>query len=142
MKRFIMLIPAALLVIACGGQTEEPAANADTAHNARNSLDYHGIYTGTLPCADCEGIETTIMLEMTGVFFRNTRYLGKEEDNLFAETGTYLWNEAGNTIQLEGARTPNRYFVGENVLFHLDMDGNRITGGLADNYQLMKAEAR
>jgi copper homeostasis protein (lipoprotein) len=30
--------------------------------NARNSLDYYGTYFGVLPCADCEGIRTTLKL--------------------------------------------------------------------------------
>jgi heat shock protein HslJ len=30
------------------------------------------------------------------------------------------------------------YLVGENRLFHLDIDGNKITGNLADNYILEK----
>jgi len=30
------------------------------AHNAQNVRDYVGIYYGTMPCADCERIETTL----------------------------------------------------------------------------------
>jgi copper homeostasis protein (lipoprotein) len=31
-------------------------------HNAKNSLDYIGMYKGIVPCADCEGIETILNL--------------------------------------------------------------------------------
>jgi len=32
----------------------------------------------------------------------------------------------------------SKYLVGENQLFMLDTEGNRITGGLAENYILKK----
>lgn len=31
--------------------------------NSRNSLDWEGTYKGILPCADCEGIETMVILK-------------------------------------------------------------------------------
>ncbi|MBW3467992.1 copper resistance protein NlpE [Arthrospiribacter ruber] len=111
---------------------------APDEHNARISLDYEGIYEGVLPCADCEGIETTVEIGPSYSFVKKTVYLGKDNDTKNEYSGTYKWNDAGNTIILEGVDAPNQYFVGENVLFHLDMEGNRITGDLADNYALRK----
>ena len=105
-------------------------------HNAKNSLDYIGTYKGNLPCSDCESIETTIALNQD-TYVKETIYKGKS-DKVFKETGTYTWNAAGNTITLSGSETPNQYFVGENVLFHLDADGKRIEGDLADRYKLDK----
>ena len=31
-------------------------------HNSQNSLDWEGVYKGILPCADCDGIETEIVI--------------------------------------------------------------------------------
>lgn len=107
-------------------------------HNAKISLDYIGTYKGSLPCADCEAIETTISLTENS-YVKETLYKGKSKE-VFKETGTYTWNEAGNTITLLGSEAPNQYFVGENVLFHLDADGKRIEGDLASKYQLSKVE--
>ncbi|MCH7403183.1 copper resistance protein NlpE [Belliella kenyensis] len=107
-------------------------------HNALNSLDYMGVYKGVLPCADCEGIETIIELESGNSYVKKTIYLGKKDQQVIESSGTFSWLEDGNTIILETEDEPNKYLVGENVLFHLDMDGNRITGELADNYRLVK----
>lgn len=107
-------------------------------HTAEISLDYFGIYQGVLPCADCEGIDTQIELGPGNSYIKRIIYLGKSEEEVFETTGTFSWNEGGNTITLEGENQPNQYFVGENILFHLDMEGNRITGDLAENYQLKK----
>lgn len=107
-------------------------------HNAKNSLDYQGNYRGNLPCADCESIETTISLTADD-YTKQTVYKGKS-DKVFKETGKFTWNEAGNTITLSGSAAPNQYFVGENALFHLDVDGKRIEGDLASKYQLSRIE--
>lgn len=107
-------------------------------HNAKNSLDYSGTYKGNLPCADCESIETTISLTEDS-YIKETVYKGKSS-KVFKETGKFTWNDAGNTIALLGSEAPNQYFVGENALFHLDVDGKRIEGDLADKYRLSRIQ--
>ena len=62
-------------------------------------------------------------------YVKRTKYLGKD-DKVLEGKGNY-WNEAGNTIKLDGIKdTPDKYFVGENNLTQLDLNGNKITGNL------------
>ncbi len=105
---------------------------APPAHNARDALDWAGTYTGTLPCDDCEGIATTVTLSPNGAFQLSQIYLGKEERH--STEGDFAWNDQGNTI------TANEFsfFVSENRLIQLDKSGNRMTGDLADYYELRK----
>jgi len=122
--------------------TAKPETSRDSAildgHNSSNSLDVDGLYKGTLPCADCEGIETEIELGKDKSFVKRTIYLGKD-GRIFEEKGFYIWNSEGNTITLSGIKNaPDQYFVGENELIQLDMKGDRITGNLADKYVLRK----
>lgn len=107
-------------------------------HNALNAVDYQGVYYGVLPCADCEGIETTITLTADS-YTKELVYQGKSKE-IITEKGTFTWNEAGNTITLSGSEVPNQYFVGENDLFHLDVDGNRIEGKMSSKYRLQKLD--
>jgi heat shock protein HslJ len=107
------------------------------AHTSNNSLDWQGVYKGVLPCADCEGIETRITLKKDGTFQRTMKYLGKD-DKVFSDEGKIVWDNSGNKITLKAENAEQLYQVGENVLFHLDKEGNRITGNLAENYKLMK----
>jgi copper homeostasis protein (lipoprotein) len=110
----------------------------DMAHNSRNSLDWYGTYKGITPCADCEGIETKISLKKDGTFKRTLKYLGKD-NNSFDDEGKFEWNIEGGKVTLIGEGSLSKmYLVGENVLFHLDIEGNRITGDLADMYKLAK----
>jgi heat shock protein HslJ len=109
---------------------------ADGAHNSRNSLDWPGTYTGTVPCADCEGIRTAITLRADGTFERELLYLGKSTTPM-RDSGQFNWNDAGSIVTLASAGgSTQMYQVGENLLFHLDRAGNRISGDLADRYVL------
>lgn len=104
---------------------------------AQNSLDVVGIYKGVLPCADCEGMETTIELKNDSTYSRLIKYLGKKE-NSFTASGKWTWVN-GFIINLGSIKEgPNQYFVAEGKLIQLDMSGNRITGELAAKYELKK----
>lgn len=142
----IFLVVMLFLVAACGTDTAEstdpsPAKPdgdpvVDTAHNSRNALDWSGTYTGLLPCADCEGIQTTVTLRYDGTFDREILYLGKSSEPL-NDAGQFSWNDAGSIVTLATADgTTQMYQVGENQLFHLDRAGNRISGDLAARYVL------
>jgi copper homeostasis protein (lipoprotein) len=134
----------ALLFSACSGQgansTSEPQATADPdpAHNSNTSLDWAGTYTGTVPCADCEGIATSITLDRSGDYVMRTQYLGKSTE-VYTAKGAFEWEADGNRIRLKGVDGgAARYQVGEGQLFQLDQEGERITGELPGNYILRK----
>jgi heat shock protein HslJ len=146
MKHRLILTIALLSVtiIGCKTQNKSTTVNPDQpvkmviGDNSANSLDWPGIYTGTLPCADCGGIATTITLNKDLTYKISTVYKSKSF-KIYEDAGKFTWNEAGSTIQLEGiTNAPNRYLVGENQLIQHDIDGNRITGSLADKYILLK----
>lgn len=131
---FRLLFPGllALGLLAC----KTSSKTSVTADNSQTSLDWTGTYRGTLPCADCQGIETVLTLHDNRAYTLNRRYVGREES--FRETtGTFAWNMAGSQITLsDDNATP--FLVGENRLFQLDKAGQRITGNLADRYVLTK----
>lgn len=109
-----------------------------TADNSANSLDWAGVYDGSLPCADCDALQTVVVLQKDKKYSIFKHYQGKG-DKVFQEDSTFNWNTAGNTIRLEGVKdAPNQFFVGENTLTQLDTEGKKITGALADKYVLKK----
>ena len=153
MKKVVIAVSLVFLsLISCQKQAEKDGKSGDTTtvvndsasstvsdeHNSQNSLDYLGMYKGVLPCADCNGISTNIILNKDLSYEIITVYLGKRE-KIHREKGTFTWNKDGNTIILnEIKNAPNQYFVGENTLIQLDMEGKRITGELANKYVLVK----
>jgi len=106
-------------------------------HNSRNSLDWDGIYTGIIPGADSMGINVRIILNKDETYIVNYQYIGRS-DQVFTYTGTFKWDERGNTITLDSDVIPPHYRVGENTLTQLDMRGRLIRGELADHYVLRK----
>lgn len=149
MKRYFLTLAAAVVMLwSCNAETKQ-TITTDTikktkevvmtdAHNAQTSLTWDGTYKGVLPCADCEGIRTEITLNKDMTFVIKSNYLGKEA-KVWEEKGTFKWDSKGLKIKLGGLKdTPNTYFVGENTLRQLDMQGNKITGAIADKYILKK----
>lgn len=109
-------------------------------HTSQSSLDYAGTYKGTLPCADCEGIEVELTIDMDSTYALNSKYLGKGDDKGNTKQGTYKWIDGG-TIELEDLDTgagPTKYKVGEGQIWQLDLQGNKVEGSLADKYILKK----
>lgn len=149
-KKWFICGIAALMVgmVSCNSQKKDTdgtkSAKAETetlatADNSQNALDWDGIYSGVLPCADCGGIQTSLELSRDGSFKLNQVYWGKDESD-FENSGKFVWNKDGNAITIGEGERMMKFQVGENMLTMLDREGNKITGELADNYILMKAD--
>ncbi|MBD1433122.1 copper resistance protein NlpE N-terminal domain-containing protein [Sphingobacterium sp. DN00404] len=110
--------------------------NPDPAHNSQNSVDWIGTYETVLPCADCPGIKTVLVLHEDETFQISSEYL--ERDTKFEDKGTFVWQNNGSTVHLKGKDTDIKLKVGENRLFQLDQEGKEITGDLAEHYMYKK----
>jgi uncharacterized lipoprotein NlpE involved in copper resistance len=154
MKKYLfLLVVLAVCSVACNNEVKQveakgtsvvvvndtttlPASSLDGS-TAKNSLDVIGAYKGVIPCADCEGIETSISLQADSTYTITTTYIGKQK-KAYTGKGKWSWVD-GFTIILDGIKdAPNKYFVGENKLIQLDMNGQKITGELAAKYHLTK----
>lgn len=149
-KSIIALSLVSVFLVACSktenknNQEQTPTATSeavavDSAHTAENSLDWNGTYKGVLPCADCEGIETELELNADKTYELKETYLGKGDGKAFESKGSFQF-DANNTsvIELDKTGDNRKYFVAEGYLKALDMEGNEITGDLADKYELKK----
>ena len=132
----ILLILSVFWMGAC--KTNSNTMSIPLGDTSQNALDWPGVYSGLVPCADCEGIATTIQLTSDKTYRMTTVYQGKSAEP-FVREGSFSWNTLGNIITLSGIENgPGQYLVGENRLFQLDMNGNRIMGELAEKYILEK----
>jgi uncharacterized lipoprotein NlpE involved in copper resistance len=123
------ILTTLLLLVFFGG-----CAAYDTHHNARNSLDYEGVYVGTIPCADCEGIRTVIRILPNQYYEKEQVYLGKSFDT-YASKGSFKWHPNGSIVWFDDGSS---FFIGENHLLMLDSNDNKIEGPLKDRYKLEK----
>ena len=150
MNKFGLFIALfAFTMMSCSNQSNKQANENDDLlttdekiidhHTSQTSLDFIGVYTGILPCADCEGIETMIELKEDNYYISHYKYLGKSgEDNEFTNEGPFTWNDDGNSISLQAEGEPTQYKVGENHIILLNAEGELNTGDMADLYVLKK----
>lgn len=116
----------------------ESKANSESASQL-TSQQWQGTYSGILPCADCEGIQTTLTLNQDETYQLEEVYLGKD-DSSFNSTGAVQWDETGTIITLvnDNGSTPVKYALEGDSLAKLDADGEPINGDIAALYQLTK----
>lgn len=99
-------------------------------------LNVPAMYTGTLPCADCPGIDYQLILEedqFTEIYNYQDRSPGR-----FEETGS--WKIEADTLTLVGLENLilKRFLLDEEKLILLNLQNEQITGDLADMYVLQK----
>jgi len=132
------LLLLAVIMVACAPSAEptDPDSAAPDMHSSSVALDWQGTYQGMLPCASCEGIQTSLTLGYDMRYALDRVYVG-ESDSLFTSAGSFEWDDTGNVVVLAGIQdAPNRFKVMEGALAQLDMEGNEIKGDLASNYRL------
>lgn len=153
MKNGIHFLLLLALLSACqSASNKETPANTDTTTAADAVLvdpdttgaalvpaGWAGTYAGTLPCADCEGIQTELMLAADGSYTLRRTYLGKANQKPVTETGTWQATN-GNAGLLLNADNPDRRveyrFTDGNTLTLLGRDGKELDAKL--NYTLTK----
>ncbi|MFD2596730.1 copper resistance protein NlpE [Sphingobacterium griseoflavum] len=143
MKKLFGLLVVGAFLISCvdlssSGESEAvdtssvESGPSTTGDNSQTSIDWVGTYEGTIPCADCPGIKTTIVINNDETFRIRSEYLDRGET--IEDNGKIMWHENGSVVHLKGKDTDLKLKVGENQLFHLDKDGKVIEGDLASNY--------
>ncbi|APX09950.1 copper resistance protein NlpE [Vibrio campbellii] len=100
---------------------------------------WNGTFTGTLPCADCPGIDITLVLSDDNTYILEQYYQEKGEAPIRTK-GMLSWNDAGDIVTLADELAPNQYLFSSMMLIKLDMNGEKITSDLAEFYQLRKKE--
>lgn len=146
MKIISGLILSLLAVAALDGCVSSCCrANADIkaeypAITERVSLDFPATYSGTLPCADCEGIRYMVNIWSDQVFFRRMTYLGKGEGEGMSvdDVGRWEFSADGHNIILHTKDEVSDMFAieGRDVFRKLDIKGQPIVSDL--NYSITR----
>lgn len=99
----------------------------------KKTLNFSGVYKGTVPAADCPGIEVTFAAGEDGTFRITYDYL--ERDGSFGTQGRYtVW---GNTVIAAGDNADSVFFRKEaGSIRMLDRNMQPVTGALEDMYIL------
>ena len=95
--RICLLCLATLLFWQC--QEEQEKTPAASEQKVVSPPEWEGTYTGVVPCADCEGISTTLTLNRDMTYALQTRYLGKGFQT-YDRRSTFRWDNTGKVAIL------------------------------------------
>lgn len=129
--------PADVSTVAASQPAAEPAASAASTA-AQSATQWSGRYYGVLPCASCEGIETTLILQEDGSYLLTETY--KQRQPFTEKTdGRFTWRKPQEVFQLDKAGGERLYQIGNGQIWALDADGKQVEGELANLYKIGRA---
>ena len=136
MKKNILLSVVAIVALtaACNGNKTNSAAVTDTV--AVSTLS--GTYEGTLPAADCPGIETRLTINADSNYDLTSHYIGQKPT--FSVTGV-CHAPAGRLVELVTPSSNEKTYykvLDDSTLILANDKGEEPAGELRKNYQLHK----
>jgi heat shock protein HslJ len=149
MKKIFFVLALSTFLIGMIGMVSCKSRQKDTksvdktlitpADNSRTAVDWNGLYSGFLPCADCSGIQFSLELSEDETFKLRLVYADKDNSS-YDSSGKITWSKDGNCITIGEGNNKMQFLVGGNMLLALDQEGRKITGELAKNYILVKVD--
>lgn len=144
MKNLIHILSFySLLLWACNnsGNNNIPtddSVNVTSAGIDSVALKASGIYGGYVPCADCEGIITYLLLN-PDMSYRLEETYYKKDEKVFRANGNWKMDK-GKIILYDNNEVKLSFLTDGDKLWQLDSEGNRISGNLGNKYVLNRQE--
>jgi len=144
MKRPMVLVALVLLVSCSPGSGGDDAGSGEArvgsegvqipGPGALRAFSVHAAWQGDLPCADCAGIRTILVLHPDGTYRQQQGYLGlaPDADTLFGEMGRWVVDQDRHRIALHGSGEGTGWFSPreDGSLRMLDRQGRGIESAL------------
>lgn len=138
MKKAFLSLAAVMTLFALMGCNNRGEGDTVSSVRAEKLKPMQQSWRGTLPCADCEGIDTTLFLEKDGTWVMNQGYKGGKAPSEFASYGT--WARTADKLVLTDTDGEKLYFRAKGEAMEmLDREGNPIHSQL--NYVLQPVTA-
>ena len=142
MKAIYLLLSVALVVAmsSCANKQKQAEQTTETETVVvEETPAYVGVFEGTLPCADCDGIKTVLTINDDTTYSLSSEYLGKK-DGLFEQSGVYSLVKDGQVLELVTPSTGDKiyYRIVDNGVAVSDAEGTVNEGERAQDYVLTK----
>lgn len=143
-RKFLLISTLSLMLFACNKKENQEVETTtqettEATHTMPETHKIEGIYKGTLPCASCPGIETTLEILDNNTFKRTEVYLEKENEPIVVEGSFDFENDRDFIVLKLTDGSTAKYKVDANQLMMTDANGNA-AGELADKYILKKVQ--
>lgn len=136
-----LVFPTLMAICLTGFLSCKSSKSATTSvANPQQSLAWDGVYTGVLPCTDCQGEQTTLTLGKDQLYKVSIKYTGKDETE-HKYVGNISWNAEGSMITLSAPfpnGEPHSFLVEQNKLTLIDMQARTVKKGSTKSFVLTK----
>ncbi|PWN06633.1 copper resistance protein NlpE N-terminal domain-containing protein [Rhodohalobacter mucosus] len=122
------------LFTACNQIQEQPQAELSDPISTLPA-----VFTGTIPCADCPGIEVHLLLKENNRFRELNWYRDRNPEPMITEGA---WSLRGDTLALfdDEDKRFKTYLYSEETVTMLDSHNRQITGDLSEMYVLERSQ--
>ena len=105
-------------------------------------LDVPAGFEGVLPCVDCDGIRTSLLLRADRVFLLRQTWLGRETDDSLVDVGRWRWRDDREAALLDLAAGTRQFGVtADGRLRPLDRLGQPVAGEASATLEPADVEA-
>jgi heat shock protein HslJ/uncharacterized membrane protein/uncharacterized lipoprotein NlpE involved in copper resistance len=140
MDPFKLLFPIGILMLclvtACSTPQVATSQEGEGMSNARVAQVAVGTWFGTIPCADCPGIDYRLELHPDSTYRERLVYQGRSATP-FLQLGSWGVSDGKVKLNKSGAGH-NQFSIDGDVLVMLDSDGNWIMSEHAEAYRLRR----
>ena len=137
MRNLVFASLVLLVLFSCQGEGKKsPGLDAEPSPERVNEL--AAFYFGTLPCEDCDGIETLLSLnaDVDRTFTLEERPTGKNRNTKMDGT----WTVDGDVVILNSESGSTKYQVTDKGVVSFDSNGNKRDEASAKKYLLRKVQ--
>ena len=139
MRNITFYLILCLIICSCNNANNSQITDQDS--NSQNPTESFwncwGIYQGTIPAADCPGIDVTLEINKDNTF--QSKFVYQERNITFEDQGLYTINDSILTTIGENADTVY-YKITDNSLKMVDQYKNEIPDEIGKLYILKKQE--
>src|SRR5699024_1882486 len=141
-KLSLLLFAVALLFTACNKSNKQSSNKQNQVaigQGANSATNISGVYSGTLPCADCPGIKTTLTFEPNNKVKKSTFYLGHDSTEKTTK-GSYKIDMGDSLIIVNIPNEKKKFYrmKSDTTIAMLKSDTTEVKGPLAKKYILTK----
>lgn len=139
MRNITFYLILCLIICSCNNANNSQITDQDS--NSQNPTESFwncwGIYQGTIPAADCPGIDVTLEINKDNTF--QSKFVYQERNITFEDQGLYTIND--NILTTIGENADTVYYkITDNSLKMLDQYKNEIPDEIGKLYILKKQE--
>jgi hypothetical protein len=111
--------------------------NKNQTASVTTTSNWEGTYFGITDCANCDGIETKLILQKGNIYILTTKAINTIQDT-FIKKGSFKWDNDIIILQGIDSATANMYKVEKNQVRQLYLIDNKIQGENWTGYILKK----